>query len=270
MPSWLNQHLNKISFDSVLRAPPESGTGNGAGTQSNDNGDGNGDSQENGDGGDDEDGDLAEGLGLSDEDDDADDFEFGDDSSEYVQTAEDIEAGKALGESIKTSLADYSIDDKAIPDDFDPNDRESLKSLLSNTQRSAIASTIQMMVPIINHALGTASKQMKHHMDSSATGNATKSKAVQAFQGLGLTDKNQVILGKSLFQQAMRANKNDVSKATRATRQALKTMGINVASGGNGNGNGSGRNQNRNQHSSGVKEGASALDDIFGKMAANK
>lgn len=264
MHKLLSQYGGKLSWNNVLRAPPNEG-GNGGGASGGSGGDdpngGAGDSNNGGgDGnGDDDDPDLSEGLGLSGDADDDSDLDFNIDSDEYQQTPEDQAAATALGEKIKTDLAAYSLDDADIPADFDPNDREQVKNLLVNSQRKVIASTMQMMIPVINHALSTASKQMKHQMASQQTGSESRSKAVNAFKELGLSDPAHVTLGKTLFKQAMSASGNDHTKAQKAVRNALRAMGIETAGKSSGNG---GKNKQGSQ-SSGIVSGPAALDKMF-------
>lgn len=269
MHNVMNRHLAKLSRETALSAPPDAGGSNGAGTE---NGAANDDSNSDGNegGNDDEDGtngddDLSAALGLNSDADDDTDFDFGAENTEYQASDEEIEASKQLGLKIKADLESYTLDDADIPADFNPNDRDSVKILLINSNRKAIASSMQMMIPVINHALGTASKQMKHHMDSKASGSESRSKAVNAFKELGLSDPAHVTLGKTVFQQAMRANKNDHAKAAKATKIALKSMGIEVS--GKVAGNRGGNSQNNNSgFTAGVKTGGKALDDMFGLM----
>lgn len=264
MHNLLNRYAGKLSWNSVLRSPPDSATGNGDGTQtsSNDNGDSNDDNNgDDGDGDDDSDFDPSD-LG-DDGDVDDDDFDITSADSEYQQTPEDIEAGKALGEKIKADLAAYDIPDAEIPADFDPNDPKQLKQILANTQRQAIGSTLQMIVPILNHALGNASKQLKHYVNTKGSETGAKSKIVEGFRGLGASSPQEVALLKPIYQRALKAHGNDPAKAAVATRKAAKLMGVSL----NGSTpNGKGSNGKNNNTGTQTRSGAAALDDLFGKI----
>lgn len=264
MHRLMNHYMGKFSSAALLReAPGEKSNAGGGSDGGSDGGDSNDGQQGNGDGGDDDDdGDLAGLLGDDGEVDD-EDFDFLGTPGEYQQTPEEQAAAKALGEQIEAALGEYAVADSDIPDDFDPTDKASLKTLLSNTQRGAIQSTMKMMIPIINHALGTATKQMKHFVESSGAGKQKQSAAANEFKSLGLADSQQIAMAKPIFAQALKANGNDPKKAAKATRKAFAVMGISLA-GGDG-GSGGSRNQGGGGKSPKILTDGAALDDLFGK-----
>ena len=266
MNALLNQYTGKISWFQPLQAPEGLGQGGGgdsgagAGDDSqDDSGDDNGD--ESGDeSGDDEGDDGLAGVFGNEELSDDEVFSFEDDSSGYVETDEDKAAATAVGDGIRAKLESLSFDQKLIPDDFDPTDKASLAGLLTGVQQQTISQTIQMIVPVITHALNTQSKHLRHDMKQTASGSSLRAKASQAFDSLGLQGKENRNLGKSLFQRAMQSNSNDVTKALKATRASLRNLGVNVgdsASPRSGGGNKSGNS---------TRSGSDALDSLFGRV----
>ena len=261
MSYLLNRYLGKISSAGVLFSPPGEGNGSGNGGSG---GDSNADSQTNGngagdddDGGGDDDDDLSADLGLG-EDVDENDFDLGE-STGYQQTEADKQAAKELGESLEAMLEGFGLADDTIPDDFDVSDPKQLRDVIAHSNKQAIQSTLKMVVPIINHALGLAGKQMKHHMDSTANGSKNKSAAVEAFRSLGIEDKAQMAMGRTVFAQALKASKGDTKKATTATRRAFQAMGITLK----GTPAGKGGNRSSGNGNSTMKEGDDALNSLF-------
>lgn len=264
MQTLLNRYLGKISFHGTLRAPPgEASNAGGAGGESqtgdSNNGNGNeGDGDGDGDGDDD---DISEMFGDSGEVEDTDFDVFGQ-ADEYKATPEETQEQEALAEQLRSALADYSIADADIPDDFDSSDPKQLRDLLTNTQRGAIGATMRLLVPVINHALTTQSRRLKHHFDSASTNRGKQGAAVAEFKSLGLTDSAHITLAKPLFTSAMRANNGDAKKAGKAVRRALTALGISTQAGGRVSGGGG------NSGTQGtVRQGPDALDSIFGKQS---
>lgn len=264
MQTLLNRYAGKISSFVPLMAPPGEGSNaaGGAGEAGNESGDGN-DPQEPG-GDDDEVEDDPELAGLFADDDDVkpDEFDFLSQGEAYQPTAEEQQATQELGIQVKQSIDDFALGNDLIPDDFDPSDPAQLRDVLSATHRQAIQSTMQMMIPIINHALGTTAKQLKHHFDSSAAGRGKQSEAVTQFKNLGLTDPGHISVAKTFYSQALKSTKGDAVKAAKATRRALSA--INISTSGSPKGGGSSGNRQR-AGGSGVLEGDAALDSLFGK-----
>lgn len=273
MHKLMNHYMGKFSTAGMLRSPPgeQSNAGGGDGNEGggdDSNGDGTVESgkqnknQSGGDGNDDDDddSDISDLLG-DDGDVDEEDFDFVADSGEYEQTDEEKQASQALGTQIEQALKDYAVADADIPEDFDPTDRASLKTLLSNTQRGAIQSTMKMMIPVINHALGVTAKQMKHYMDTSSKGRSKQSAAIEEFKGLGISDPKQISMAKPIYAQALRAAGGDAKKAAKATRRAFAAMGVNLP----GSSGGGGSRSNNSRQESRVLSGNEALDTLFGK-----
>lgn len=253
----MNHYLSKISQNGILRAPPGEGTpggaGNDDGTQTNDDSQANDDD----DGGDDDEDDLGADLGVN-EDDDFDIGEYGG----YQQTDEDKQAAVSLKENLEGILENMSLSDDLIPDDFDPSDPRQLRDVMVASNRQAAQQVLQMLIPVVNHGLGLAGKQMKHYIDTKGTQSKSQTAAADAFKSLGLTDPNHVALGKTVFQQALKSQKGDVQKALKATRRSFAALNIPVS--GKAGGGGNRFSGGGNQQISSTKTGADALTDLFG------
>lgn len=258
MEMLMNRYIGKISNFAGLRSPPGEES-NADGGNENRQGGQESPEDDNGDAGDDDgDDDIASLLGESGDVDD-DDFSLEDDNT-YQPSEDDQKASQELGVQIQQALADYAVADADIPDDFDSSDPKQLRELLSTTQRGAIAATMRMMIPVINHALSTTSKQLKHHMDSTAASKGKQSQAQQEFKSLGLSDPEHIALAKPLFTAALKAAGGDAKKAAKAVRRSFSAMQIPIG------GSSGGRSQGGGSSSSTYKEGSNALDSLFGKQ----
>ena len=263
MYTLMNHYLNKISSRGVLRAPPGEGNPGGSsvtlGSQTQEESTQTGDDEN----GDDEESDLGEDLGIE------EDSEF--DIGEYVgyqQTDADKAAAAELKTNLEGLLEGMSLSDDVIPEDFDVSDPKQLREVIVASNRQTAQQILGMLIPVMNHGLGLAGKQMKHYIDAKGSQTKTQSTAAEAFQSLGLTDKNHVTLGKSLFQQALKAQNGDVTKALKATRKSFAALGITVKAGSSGGG--SIKGNGAQIHSVGEKKGVNALNDLFGVQQNSK
>jgi predicted house-cleaning noncanonical NTP pyrophosphatase (MazG superfamily) len=261
MPHWMNRHLGKISLTNLLRAPADMSNGGGSGgADDNGAGDDNNESDDDSlggvfgggdDEGDSEDIDLSVVLGESTNPDDLA-FNFAD--SEYQQSAAEELASKELGETIKSHLSSFKLDDEDFPENLDFSDRNSVKEFMTNTNRKLLASALNMIVPVIRHAQTVSQNQMRHQMENNMNKSSATARATDAFKQLGLSEAD-VPVGKMFFQRAMQVHKGNYSKAAVATRKAMQAMGRPV-----------GNSSKQDKAGKTTLEGTAALDDIFGSM----
>lgn len=261
MSFLLNRLLGKISCTEVLRAPPGEGNGNGNAMPGGSETIESGDDDTTMNDGDEDDADLG-----IDDDLDGDDFDV-DEYKGYQQTDADKQAAAALKTNLESIMENMTLDDSIFDENFDATDPASFKAALIAAQKQTAAQILSMVLPVMDHGLGIAGKQMKHYLDSKQSQTKNQSSAVEAFKTLGITDSGQVATAKTIFQQALKHNKGDTNKAVKATRKAFAAMGVPLK-GGTG---GTSRNNSSNPSSgASIKQGSDALNELFGDMPKSK
>lgn len=272
MSILLNRYAGKISFFSPLRAPPDDNT---LGFSIPDNDDNNG-GDEN-DNGDDDDDDSSGGdeenqnggkppkkkeknpddFGFEDimggDDDGTISIDDDDDDGDEPDEAQ-VEAGKALTTKLKGLIGGFAITENDIPDNLDLSDKAGVAKFITSSNQKTLQQSLQMMAPVISHALGIAVSKLEKRIDKSVTRTGKQSDAQKAFDGLGFEKGADRTLAKTFFERAVKNNMT-VGQAATATRRAMAQLGKQGKAGG-----GTSRN---NGGTSGIKRGAEALDDIF-------
>lgn len=173
-------------------------------------------------------------------------------------TEEEKAANVALGQSIQSAIGQWGFTEQDVPDNIDWSDKKQVASFLTKTNQASIAKSVQVIAPIITHALKTVVGKLETRIDRSVNRTATVTEAEKAFNGLGFAKGEDRNLARTMFNRGLKA-KMTPTQAAAATRKAMQGLGKAGSPSGSNSGNG-----NRNQSSSGQKVGSAALDDIFG------
>lgn len=215
--------------------------------------------------------DLLSGFG-----DEADDnFEVGDDwlnppkkdgdedDESDDSTNNSAEEGKALMQELEAMMKQISIDDSALPEDFDWADRTKAKGLLNHTAQKAAVSALAMLTKPMKKYVESVAAELRAEMSKTVKKGGIQGKIEEAFEPFknqltGDKNKSKLTFATQTFRQALNAQK-DPRKAAITTQRMLKQLGINVQLN-QRQGSGSPMDSSQSQRF----EGAAALDDLFG------
>jgi hypothetical protein len=191
--------------------------------------------------------------------DDEDSFSLPDEDNMEL-TEDEKNENEASANNVKTQLQNliggFSITEADIPDELGFGDKAKAAEFMTGQFRKGLQSSMQMMLPVINHALTIATKQLDKRINSSVKQTGNQVEAKKAFDALGFTGADQK-LAKNFFVEGLKRKLTPQQAAT-ATRNAMKQLGKSgkAPAGPNGRSNG-------NQMDSGVKTGEAALDSFF-------
>jgi len=195
----------------------------------------------------DDDGEDDEGFALPEDD-------VGEDSDEEKA------ANEASANDVKTKLQNliggFNITEADIPDELGFGDKAKAAEFMTGQFRKGLQSSMQMMLPVINHALTIATKQLDKRINSSVKQTGSQVEAKKAFDTLGFTGADQK-LAKTFFSEALK-RKMTPDKAATATRNAMKAMGKSGKPIGGNTGRSNGESNNGS-----MKTGEAALDSFF-------
>lgn len=271
MRSMLNRYNWKISTAVLLQYPPdELGSGGGAGGGESGGGESGTGADVLGDG---EGGILGakkpeenpdDKLGMDSLYDPKEEETFkvpDDDSYDYGAISEEQKAANAqLGETIKTHIGNFNMTAADIPDDLDLTNKESLAKFMSNSNQSTVRKSIELLAPIVTHALKTVVGKLEQRINSSVNQSGKVSEAKRAFESLGFSDPADKKLALDFFNRGLN-NKLTIAQSQTATRNAMKSLGKTAKPANSGNGGG-GSSSNPEK----MKTGVDALNDMFSGM----
>lgn len=258
MTILLNRYLNKISSSAFLRSPADGSNAGGTGSQSGTGGtddssdDDSGADDESDDTGDD-DSNIPDLLDDEDKDDTGFKFEVDDDGDDLSDPEHpNNKAGAVLGNTLKTQIQNFKFSESDIPEDLDLSSRSSLAKFMTGVQQRSLAQSIELVAPVINHAMQTAMQLMEKRISQSSQGSAKQREIEDAFNSLGITNKQDRSLARQLFQRGL-DQKLKPKDAAKATQKALAGIGRKP----------SGNNRNNGGTTTGIKVGKDALDAFF-------
>lgn len=185
-----------------------------------------------------------------------------DDSSGGQNLNTDEEDGKALMQELEAMMKQISIDDAALPENFDWTDRTQAKKLLNHTAQKAAVSALAMLTKPMKKYVESVAEQLRKEITTSVQKGGIQGKIQEAFEPFksqlsGEKNKQKLVFATQTFKQALNAQK-DPRKAAITTQRMLRQIGINVQL----------TNRQGNVGNEGVStqrfEGAAALDDLFG------
>jgi hypothetical protein len=258
MTILLNRYLNKISSSGILRSPADGSNAGGSGTQTGGEGgddsqnDGTGDDQ-NGDDGDD-DSDIPDLLDDEDKDDTGFKFDAEDDGDDLSDPEHpNNKAGAVLGNTLKSQIQNFKFSESDIPEDLDLTSRSSLAKFMTGVQQRSLAQSIELVAPVINHAMQTAMQLMEKRISQTTQGSAKQREIEEAFNSLGIKDKQDRSLARQLYQRGL-DQKLKPKDAAKAVQKALAGLGRKIPAGNRNNDGGS---------ATGIRVGKDALDAFF-------
>lgn len=189
------------------------------------------------------------------------DFQLPDDDDDDGQESDEekaagVEAQNRVKASLSSIMDGFSIAESDIPDELGFADKGKAAEFMTTSFRKGLQSSLSMMLPVINHALTIATKQLDKKINSSVKQTGTQMEAQKAFSALGFTGTDAK-LAKNFFNEALRGRKMTPQAAATATRNAMKALGKSGApskAGGQSNGNGGGTR---------TLQGESALNSFF-------
>lgn len=210
--------------------------------------------------------DLNDALAIfqSQDGDDGDDEINDTELTPWTPTEVPQEQVTALQQNIQRAIAGMQIPDDAIPDDFDPSDRNQLRTLMNHTVQAAVRQAMSVVFQPVQLAMNNLNSQIDSRINSAVTNTTTRNRAKDIIRDMvpeyDMKEYRTLIQG--LDQTLIGQKKSPKERAT-ALRKILNQMGIKAspqASSGNMRRSGDG-NTNGNQS---VKTGTAALDSFFG------
>lgn len=158
-------------------------------------------------------------------------------------------------ESLQTLMGNFTVSENDIPDELGFQDKAKAAEFMTAMNKRNLDVSLKMMLPVINHALTIATKQLDKRINSSVKQTSGQQEAAKAFNALGFTGSDAA-LAKTFYKTAL-GQKMTPQKAAIATRNAMKQLGK------SGKPPSSGTSGGGNNPPSRIKEGAAALDSFF-------
>lgn len=272
----MNIYRNMLLHAGILRAPVEmSGMGSfGGGTGGGDDSDAGDDDSFSGGG-------QQSGLiDLSNQDDeDADPLDdvfqaFGDGSDNEIDDTTqqgfsfaDVppEQITAMQTEIQSIIGKMTLSADAIPENFDPSDRQQFASVMNRTIQAAVAQSLNVVFKPVQLAMNTMASQTQQMVDQKIAGAQTGMAARSVIESKvpEINNPKYSAMVKTMDKNLQTAGKKPGERAT-ILRKMLNQMGINDSSTSNGNGqqrrmSGGGNGQDVTR-----RQGKAALDSLFG------
>lgn len=201
-------------------------------------------------------------LGLEDvftADSDDGSFELPEDD-EGEESDDDKATAAAAQEEVKSKLSGiltgFQITEADIPDELGFGDKGKAAEFMTKQFQRGLNTSLQLMLPTINHALTIAVKQLDKKIGSSVKQTGTQMEAQKAFSGLGYTGSDSAF-AKTIFNKALKERKMTPAQAATATRNAMKALGKSGTPSQN-----NGRRQS-NGDASQTRHGEEALNGFF-------
>lgn len=161
-----------------------------------------------------------------------------DDEDEPAETPEEIAAAETeMAENLKRGLAGLTLAEDLIPDDFDPTDRNQMRTLLNQVQINAATNAIKLMFAPVQQTLNRMGGQMRREMRQTSRGGLDAQNERVALEESFPGIKNPVI--SPVISMAYKAAKvkhpTDRKAAFAAVRKSLQALGIDGSDAGKGN-----------------------------------
>lgn len=270
-----NIYRNMLLHAGIMRAPPElNGIASfGGGTQQSGGGQQTQQSQQEeehnhvplfgqeGEGGEESGFDFLEAFGQGQTADDFDDTTGGD--AEFGEIPQEEVQG--LQTEISNIIKNAGIPASAIPQDFDPNNRDQMLGLINTGVQAALQQALGIVFKPTQMALKHMASQIDTQIDSKIQGSRDTIQARSILEEVvpEINDPKHAGMIQTL-DSSLKANGKKPRERANTIRKMLNQMGIRSNSGGN-------RRQSSNPNGGGspsIKTGQAALDSFFGSFKA--
>lgn len=168
----------------------------------------------------------------------------------------------SLQESMKEMFTGFKVGLDDIPTDIDFTDRQQVANFMNSRQQATIQNAVKLMALPVQHAIRSLEQRISSQLETATKRGKAEQTATQVFAPIHESLKahnnpSLLPLAKRTFQTALSTTK-DSRKAFDATKRFIESISdVKIGSRSNGNRTGTGNN-------AGVKEGADALDELFG------
>lgn len=180
-----------------------------------------------------------------------------DEDEEPAETPEEIAAAETqMAKDLKDGLANLTLAEDLIPEDFDPTDPKQMRDLLNKVQINAATNAIKLMFAPVQQTLNRMGGQMRREMRQTSRNGLDGQNERVALEESFPAIKNPVLspVIKTIYEAAKRKHPTDRKAAFAATRKGLLAVGV--------DGSDLGKGARQRNDGNGLRTGASALDGL--------